>query len=280
MPYTGCLDHCLPRLAGSTVVFVTRNGNDNDPRRVFGSALKHLRTRAGLSQEQLGRAAFISGDMIAKVERGDRSPSVKLVEACEQVTELGSNGMLTVLWEQLKVSRPSFPGWFAPWPDLESKAVRLKAFELYVVPGLLQTEGYARALLTGRIGFNGDVEEAVTARLARQAILERDQPPEMFAVIDEAALHRPVGSPGVMADQLGHLADVAARVIVRIIPASTGVHDGLQGAFTVADFADGSAAAYLESGLRGQVIQDSGDVSELTATWDRVAAETLPRQQA
>jgi hypothetical protein len=142
---------------------------------------------------------------------------------------------------------------------------------------LLQTEGYARALLTGRIGFNGDVEEAVSARLARQAILQRDDPSEMFAVIDEAALHRPVGGPDVMTDQLGHLADVAARVIVRIIPAATGVHDGLQGAFTVADFADGSAAAYLESGLRGQVIQDGGDVSELTATWDRVAAETLPR---
>jgi transcriptional regulator with XRE-family HTH domain len=230
-----------------------------------------------MSQEQLGRAAFISGDMIAKVERGDRSPSAKLVEACEQVAGLGSNGVLTVLWEGLRVSRPSFPGWFAPWPDLESQAVRLKAFELTVIPGLLQTEGYASALLTGRIGFNGDVEEAVSARLARQAILERDEPPEMFAVIDEAALHRPVGSPGVMADQLGRLADSAARVIVRIIPASTGVHDGLQGAFTVADFADGSAAAYLESGLRGQVIQDGGDVAELTATWDRVAAETLPR---
>src|ERR1700759_60629 len=230
-----------------------------------------------MSQEQLGRAAFISGDMIAKVERGDRSPSAKLVEACEGVGKLGSNGMLTLLWDSLRVTRPSFPGWFAPWPDLESQAVRFKAFELTVIPGLLQTEGYARALLTGRIGFNGDVDEAVSARLARQAILDRDDPPELFAVIDEAALHRPVGGPGVMADQLGHLADIAARAIVRIIPASTGVHDGLQGAFTVADFANGTAAAYLESGLRGQVIQDAGDVSELTATWGRVAAETLPR---
>jgi transcriptional regulator with XRE-family HTH domain len=257
---------------------VTRNGNDSNPRHVFGQALRHLRTSAQLSQEQLGRAAFISGDMIAKVERGDRSPSAKLVEACEAVPELGSNGMLTVLWEQLRdnFTRP-FPGWFAPWPDLESQAVRLKAFELSVMPGLLQTEGYARALLTGRIGFNGDVDEAVNGRLARQTILEREDPPELFAVIDEAVLHRPVGGPGVMAGQLHQMIELSSRIILRVIPASTGVHDGLPGAFTVAEFPGGAAAAYLESGLRGMVIQDTADVTELTATWDRLAAETLPR---
>ena len=256
---------------------MTRNSGDSDPRKVFGQALRHLRTQAGLSQEQLGRDAFVSGDMIAKVERGDRSPSAKIVEACEGVAELGANGMLSLLWDSLRVAQPGFPGWFAPWPDLESQAIRLKSFELTVLPGLLQTEAYARALLTGRIGFNGDVDEAVSARLARQAILDRDDPPELFVVVDEATLHRPVGSPGVMADQLGHLADISARAIVRVIPADTGVHDGLQGAFTVADFAHGSSAAYVDSSLRGQVIQEAGDVSDLTATWDRVAAEALPR---
>ncbi len=257
---------------------MTRSDGDSDPRKVFGHALRHLRTNAGMSQQQLGRAAYISGDMIAKVERGDRSPSAKLVEACEQVPGLESNGILTVLWDQLRDNfmRP-YPGWFAPWPELEAQAVRLKAYELSVVPGLLQTEGYARALLTGRIGFNGDVEEAVAARLDRQAILDRDDPPELFAVIDETVLHRPVGGPGVMADQLGRLADNAARMILRVIPASTGVHDGLPGAFTVADFAGGTSAAYLESGLRGMVVQDANDVTELGATWDRIAAETLPR---
>lgn len=251
--------------------------NDTDPRHVFGSALRHLRSQAGMSQEQLGRAAFISGDMLSKIERGERAATAKVVEACESVPELGSNGMLTLLWDQLSVSRPTFPGWFAPWPELESQAVRLKSFELAILPGLLQTEPYARALLTGRIGFNGDVDEAVSARLARQSILDRDDPPELFVVIDEAALHRPVGSPDVMADQLGHLADSAARVILRVIPASTGVHDGLPGPFTVAGFRDGTSAAYVESGLRGMVIQDARDVTELEATWDRLAAETLPR---
>ncbi len=79
------------------------------PRKVFGQALRHLRTNAGMSQEQLGRAAFISGDMIAKVERGDRSPSAKLVEACEGVAELSSNGMLMLLWDQLQSVAPVVP---------------------------------------------------------------------------------------------------------------------------------------------------------------------------
>src|ERR1700761_4735145 len=123
MPSGSCLGHCRPRLGRSRVGIVTRNGNESDPRKVFGQALRHLRTTAGLSRDQLGRAAFMSGDMIAKVERGDRSPSAKLVEACEQVPELGSNGILSLLWEELRdnFTRP-FPGWFAPWPELEAQA--------------------------------------------------------------------------------------------------------------------------------------------------------------
>lgn len=254
------------------------NGNEGDPRRVFGRALKHLRTRAGLSRDQIGRAAYVSADMIAKIEGGKRSPSDKLIQACEELPELRSDGILTELWDELRGHMSQgYPTWFAEWPVLETQAVRLKAFELNIIPGLLQTEQYARALLTGRIGFNGDVDEAVSARLARQNILMRDDAPELFTVIDEAALHRPVGGPDVMADQLRALADDAGRIILRVIPAATGVHDGLPGAFTVADLRDGTSAAYIDSGLRGMVVQDVSDVTELGATWDRLAAETLPR---
>jgi hypothetical protein len=144
--------------------------------------------------------------------------------------------------------------------------------------GLLQTEEYANALLSGRIGFNGDVDEAVAARLARQAILDRGEPPELFVVIDEAVLHRPVGDPDVMARQLKHLVEMAGRsTIARVIPALTGVHDGLPGPFIIADFADGTSAAYLDTPLRGMMIQDVDDVAALEATWDRLAAEALPR---
>jgi hypothetical protein len=145
-------------------------------------------------------------------------------------TPLAANGALIELYGALEsVLKPAaYPAWFGDWVSKEGQAVKLRWFELNVVPGLLQTEEYATALLTGRIGFNGDVDEAVAARLARQAILDRDEPPELFVVIDEAVLHRPVGGPDVMARQLKHLVEMAGpSTIVRVIPASTGVHDGL-----------------------------------------------------
>jgi transcriptional regulator with XRE-family HTH domain len=259
-----------------------RGGNGDaagSPRVVFGRVVRHCREQAGLSQEQLGGLVYLTGDMVAKIERGKRTASEKFVIDCEALPELPTNGTLRVLWEQLRESFTgrSFPGWFADWASKEGEAVKFRWFELALIPGLLQTEEYATALLRDRIGFNGDVDEVVAARMARQAILSRDDPPELFVIIDENVLHRPVGGPEVMAAQLKQITQPASRTILRVIPEGTGVHDGLQGAFTVADFADGTSAAYLESGLRGMVIQDSDDVAALAATWDRLAAEALPR---
>jgi transcriptional regulator with XRE-family HTH domain len=257
-----------------------KNGSEDGPAGVFGAMLRHYRTGAGLSTEALGQRIHMSGSLIRKIEDGSRTPTAALAEACEKVPELGCNGALTRLYGLLSghLKPSAYPGWFAPWTDQEAQAIRLKSFELALVPGLLQTEDYARCLLTDRIGFNGDVEEVVTARIARQAILDRDNPPELFAVIDEAVLHRPVGGPDVMTGQLKHLVELSGRsTILRVIPAATGVHDGLQGAFIIADSADGTSAAYLETGLRGIFITDTDDVAALAATWDRLAAEALPR---
>jgi|SRR5579875_650538 len=250
------------------------------PGRVFGTMLKAFRAQAGLSSDQVGSRVHLSGSQIRKVEDGSRTPARDLVEAIEAIPEMPCNGALMQLYEILEKrlgQGGAYPGWFAEWLAKEALAVRLKSFELAVVPGLLQTEEYARALLTDRIGFNGDVDEAVTTRMSRQRILERGEPPELFVVLDEAVLHRPVGGADVMAAQLKHLTESPGRTIVRVIPAGTGVHDGLQGAFTVAEFADASSAAYLETGLRGIVVESGDDVTELTATWDRLAAEALPR---
>jgi transcriptional regulator with XRE-family HTH domain len=104
---------------------VAGNGNESDPRRVFGRALKHLRTRAGLSPDQIGRATYVSADMIAKIEIGKRSPSDKLIQACEELPELRSDGILTELWDELRdhVSQ-GYPTWFAEWPVLETRCHR------------------------------------------------------------------------------------------------------------------------------------------------------------
>jgi transcriptional regulator with XRE-family HTH domain len=252
------------------------------PLRLFGAILRRFRIKAGFSQEQLGARLFCSGDLIGKIEYGQRAPTEQFAVACDAVPELNTGGILDVLREMLGnyLKQRAYPGWFIAWPEKEATAKILRTFELVVVPGLLQTPDYARALLASRIGGPDDADDVVAARMARQEILARDRPPELWVVIDEAVLHRPVGGPQVMRGQLGHLIEAARRpsVVIQVIPASVAVHEGLPGAgFVVATFEQAAPAAYQDTAVRGQVIEDGDDIAILLATWDRLRAEALPR---
>ena len=116
--------------------------------------LAYYRNRVGMTPEQLGARVYLSGSQIRKVEAGTRTPSEDLAKACEAIPELGCNGALTELYEILgeHLKRRAYPGWFAGWPDKEAQARRLRWFEPLVVPGLLQTEAYARSILSTRMG--------------------------------------------------------------------------------------------------------------------------------
>jgi len=235
-----------------------------------------------MTPEQLGARVFLSGSQIRKVEAGTRTPTEDLAKACEGIRELDCNGALTELYEILgeKLKRRAYPGWFAGWPDKEAQARRLRSFELVVVPGLLQTEGYARAVLSTRVGATEDeIDEVVAARLARQQILERDQPPELWAILDEGVLRRPVGAPDVMRGQLTHLAGMARRphIVVQVIPLAAGAHQGLNGgAFVIADFEDAATIAYQDTAVSGQIIEDASEADALAHTWDTLRLEALP----
>jgi hypothetical protein len=236
-----------------------------------------------MSPEQLGPKVYLSGSMIRKVESGDRTPTEDLVIALEDVPELGSDGALRALYETLGDGLKNgrvFPGWFAAWPEKEAQAVRLRSFEGFVVPGLLQTQDYCRAVLSTRVGVTAEeVEEGVTGRLNRQEIFEGDKPPELWVIIDEGVLRRPVGSPDVMAAQLKHVADMARKphIVVQVIPLEAGAHEGLNGgAFAVAEFADAPMAAYQDTALAGQIIEDQEQAGELVRTWDTLRMEALP----
>lgn len=258
--------------------------NSGTPRRVFGAAVRHLRERAGLTRPELAARIHKSVSLIEAIERGERAATEEVTADLEAVPELRADGVLSVLRGEMKdgLGYQALPSWFQDWAVLEQVAVRLRWFEPLLVPGLLQTEAYARALLMDRIGTSPEsIDERVSARMERQAILSRDEdPPEFLAVIDEAVLRRPVGGPKVMMAQLGHLIDARRRanVVIQVIPAITAVHDGLAGAgFAVAEFGDEPPVGYQETTLRGQVIEAANDVSALTVTWDRLRAEALPR---
>jgi transcriptional regulator with XRE-family HTH domain len=245
--------------------------------------LRFYRTQAGLSQEQLGARVYLSGDMIGKIENGWRVPTRQFVEACEAIPELATSGALLELWEQLKdqLKQRAYPGWFQDWPGAEARARSLRWFEPLIVPGLLQTEDYARAVLRTRVGdTDEEIDEMVAARLERQAILDRDRPPLLWAVIDEGVLRRPVSGRYVMREQVNHLIAAAGRpnIVLQLIPADVGAHEGLRGAgFVIADFADAPSIAYQDTAVSGQVIESADATEALNLLWDTLKSEALPR---
>ena len=163
------------------------------------------------------------------------------------------------------------PPWFRSWVEHEQQAATLRIWQLGVLSGLLQTEDYARAILAVEPGVTEDqVSERLAARLARQAILARDDPPAAWFLVDEAALHRCVGSPDVMAAQLAHLGGVARlpNVTIQVVPSIA--HAGLLGGFAVAE-----RAAYVETAVAGQVFEDADIIAGLLTRFDTLRNEAL-----
>jgi transcriptional regulator with XRE-family HTH domain len=262
---------------------MTNQAAGENPLKVFGAMLAYYRNRVGMTPEQLGARVYLSGSQIRKVEAGTRTPSGDLAKACEAIPELGCNGALTELYEILSVhlKRRAYPGWFAGWPDKEAEARRLRSFEPLVVPGLLQTEAYARAILSTRMGATREeLDDAVAGRIERQRILDREHPPELWVIVDEAVLRRPVGGPDVIREQLSRLAEVGQRpnIAIQVVPFGAGAHEGLRGgAFVVADFNDAATVAYQDAASSGQIIEDAAEVDALAVTWDTLRLDALPR---
>lgn len=164
--------------------------------------------------------------------------------------------------------------------DIEAAASQLRAAQSLLVDGLLQTPDYARALLSTRVGTGAaDIEEQLAARMSRQAILDRDDPPLLWTVMDEGVLRRPVGDRHIMLGQCEHLIEMSARpnIVMQFIPASTGAHDGLNGSFVIADFADAPSIAYLETAMTGMIIEQASQVAELNVIYAGLNTEALPR---
>ena len=262
---------------------MTGNGDrSRTPEGVFGKALKFYRERAGLSQTELAALSNYSNTVISKIERGDRPPAEGFPERMDAIPQLATDGEMTRLWGWLEDSarHRAYPGWFDRWPDFEAAAVALRTFELVVIPGLLQTDQYARAVLRTRIGDTDDAIDAmVEARMARQAILGKDKPPTLWAALDEGVLHRPVGGPHVMREQLNRLAEAATlpNVVIQVVPAGTGAHEGLRGgAFVIADFAEHPSVAYQDTAVQGQIVDGADDVASLMVLWDTIKSVALP----
>jgi transcriptional regulator with XRE-family HTH domain len=258
------------------------NDQDGTPQGVFGAELRYYRERAGLSQTELATLVNVSHDVISKIETGDRPPAKDFPERLDAIPELDTRGALARLWRNLRkgLRHRAIPGWFQPWAHIEAEAAVLRSYEPLLVPGLLQTPGYARAILAARPGKkHDDLEDQVAARMDRQAILARADPPQLWSVLDEGVLHRCIGGPKVMHDQLAHLADLAdnRQTAVQVIPAAAGAHAGLLGGFVIADLDGSPGMVYLETAAEGQIADSPAIVNHVAFRFDSLRSEALPR---
>jgi hypothetical protein len=196
------------------------------------------------------------------------------------VPELQSHGALTRLREHLKetLKYRATPGWFWNWAVKEAQATTLRWWQPLLVPGLMQTPGYAYAVLRVSPGV-GEEEtgQRVEARLERQRLLDGDSAPMFFVLLDESVLRREIGGSEVMRDQLGHLLDLATRprVFLQVVPQSAGAHPGLAGPLALASFDDAPDVAYLDNAITGQLVDNADDLAALTVLYDVLRGTAL-----
>ncbi|MEU7830537.1 MULTISPECIES: helix-turn-helix transcriptional regulator [unclassified Nonomuraea] len=249
---------------------------DAGPLAWFGYELRKFRIDKGLTIDQLANRVGFSPSLVGSVERAARNPSKDFTERCEEA--LGLSGELLARWPS--ISRERSPKWFRPWLEIEQSATALRTWEPLIVPGLLQTTDYARAIFTGKPGTTPEqVEEALAARMERQAILARSKPPMFWAVLDEGILYRPVGGETVTRLQLEHLIVLAesTRITIQVLPYSALSTTGLLGGFMLAKVNGMPEAAYLESAGQGQVRDAPDEVAALSVRYDAICAEALPQ---
>jgi transcriptional regulator with XRE-family HTH domain len=219
-------------------------------RLILGGHLRRLREQAGLTTEQAADAIRGSHSKISRMEHGRVSFKERdiadLLTLYKVTGQAERAGLLALAHE---ANMPGWwqgysdilPHWLEPFFGLEAAASFIRTYELQFVPGLLQTEGYARAVIRlGNAGNEEEVARRTEARMSRQDILRREEPPRTWAVVDEAALRRPIGGRDVMQEQIRCLIEMADHptVTLQVLPFSAGGHPALGGPFTILRFAE------------------------------------------
>ncbi|MEU9060711.1 helix-turn-helix transcriptional regulator [Streptomyces sp. NPDC048430] len=241
----------------------------------YGRLLQHLRMRGKLNQQAFGEAIGYSLEQVASVEQGRRPAKSTFTEAAERV--LGAGGVLAVL--QGDVDRAKLPQFFRNFALIEAEVVSRFSYDPLLVPGLLQTEGYARAVFAGHCPpFSEEVVDQHTeGRLSRQKLLTRVPLAELSFIVSEEALRNPVGGPEVMRGQWQRLLEAGAlrNVEVQVMPAEAGFHVGLDGPFVVLETDEHKHLGYIESQEVGCMVRDPADVSAFGMRYGKLRSQAL-----
>lgn len=258
-------------------------------RRQLGLALREVREQANLTMEALAGRLDLSRSAIGAFESGRNLPSQPVLETI--LRECGALEKFDVLNELRKDARKPgwwstyrLPQWLRAYVGYEDDALTAKAFSLELVPGLFQTEDYARQLHSLHPLSDEEIERRVAARLQRQQRLTGPDPLTLAAVISEGALHRLFAEPDMAVAQLRHLASNAelSNVNLRVLPFSAGLHLSMSGSFTLLEFAPGvsSPIAYQEYAVGGHLVDDQDAVRELSGVYDQLQAQALDESRS
>ncbi|MFI1655350.1 Scr1 family TA system antitoxin-like transcriptional regulator [Streptomyces sp. NPDC020472] len=243
----------------------------------FGELLKERREAAGLSQGELGRRVFVSGAYIGLFEQGIRKPQRDVAQRIDEVLQTG--GIFERTWRKL-IDKSPYASYFSAVAELEGVATRICEFAPTVVPGLLQTAEYARAVTVAMHPFATEefIEEKVTSRIDRAAILRGTTRPEYWVVLHENAVLTPVGGPSAMAAALDHIAELirARWVLATVIPRAAGAHSVMEGSLRLMEFEDQPPTAYTETAFSGTLLDDPAVVKQAQRAYDLLRIATLP----
>jgi transcriptional regulator with XRE-family HTH domain len=243
---------------------------------LYGAKMRKLRLRARWTQRELGDQVPIAHSRIAQFELGKESPPKDIADKLDAL--LGADGDLCDLWAHIQ--KTPFPDWAQKFLTLERKALAMHKYMAHSVPGLLQTEAYAREVLRHGQPWcsTTEIEEKVAARLQRHNLLAKENPPLLWVVLDEAVLRRPVGGSAIMREQLARVLEAAREpnIEVQVLPFAAGGHSLMGGSLTLLSFAKATNVAYLEGDSSGELVEDAAVVARHSYRYDLAHAMALP----
>ncbi|MFB6436635.1 Scr1 family TA system antitoxin-like transcriptional regulator [Streptomyces sp. NPDC056411] len=247
---------------------------------MFGEVLRHFREAAGFTQEGLSNKIPCDRSQVARVEAGTRVPQDTFAKQCDEL--LGTGGVLLRLWGRIDwYPEVQHPDWFERRARMDAEAVALREYQAQVMPGLLQSEEYARGLFSD-LGNREKVEERVRARLSRQGRFLDGGGPLYVAVLDESCLRNVVGSAAVMRGQCAHLLAVGQRPNIRIqvAPAQRPELVRPKTSMTLITLPKGEQWVYSESLDRGHFNDDPAVFARHTQTYDVLRADALSASES
>ncbi|WP_158578614.1 helix-turn-helix domain-containing protein [Spongiactinospora rosea] len=252
-------------------------------RKIFGKELLRQRAAKGWTQHGVGSRLGVHQSLISQWERAIKTPGPGYAERLDEIFGLTAEAVFTTHYHRI-VRSVDHRTWNMRWAeDIERQAATLKFWDPLLVTGLLQIPEYAYAIYRQEPGKTSKwVEECVADRLARKAILEKEKPPNVLSLIDEAVLNRPVGGPQTLRNQLEYLLEMTERpnVTIQIVPLSAGCTPGLVCAFGLASLPFDRDVATVESFTEAYVTSDFDMVSRLHVQYDTIRADAHPQSHS